>query len=105
VTVVNAETRNEVVRRWYVGQSMRGIAHDLQLSRNTVRRLLDLHEQERQRGASPGELSPLRRRRDSVIDTHLERIRKLLARYPKITVKRLLEELRKHDYQGGYRSL
>jgi len=102
VTVVNTETRNEVVRRWYVGQSMRGIASDLQLSRNTVRRLLDAHEEERQRGASPGELSPLRRRRDSVIDTHLEKIRELLKRYPKITVKRLLEELRKHGYQGGY---
>ncbi|MBW2726647.1 MAG: transposase, partial [Deltaproteobacteria bacterium] len=37
-----------------------------------------------------------------MVDTHVERIRKLLARYPKITVKRLLEELRKHDYQGGY---
>ena len=82
MTVVNAETRNEVVRRWYVGQSMRGIAHDLQLSRNTVRRLLDLHEQERQRGASPGELSPLRRRRDTGLRTSANPDRNIQIHYP-----------------------
>ena len=37
---MNEVTRNEVVRRWRAGASMRAIARALGLSRNTVRKVL-----------------------------------------------------------------
>ena len=99
---MNSQVRNEIVRRWYGGQSMRGVARDMKIARKTVRAALDQHEQQRQQGAVPAELQPLRTRRGSLIDPHVETIRNLLARYPKITVRRIREELQEHGYTGGY---
>ena len=57
---------------------------------------------ERQQGAAPAELKAPRARRASLVDPHVETIQELLARYPKITVQRIWEELRDRGYRGGY---
>jgi transposase len=96
--------RNEILRRWYGGQSIRGVARDLKVARKTVKAVLEQHEQERQHGAVPPELKAPRARRASLVDPHVETIQDLLARYPKITVQRIWEELQPRGYTGGYSS-
>jgi transposase len=95
---MNEQTRNDIIRRWHEGQSMRGIAGDLHLSRETVKRVVEQHRGDREN--DPGQAP--RKRRPSKVDAYEEQIRKLLARYPKITVRRLWEELASEGYQGGY---
>jgi len=99
---MNPQIRNEITRRWYGGQSMRGIAGDMKVARKTVKAVLELHQLERQQGAMPGELKAPRARRVSLVDPHVKTIQELLARYPKITVQRIWEELRDRGYSGGY---
>jgi transposase len=99
---MNSQIRNEIVRRWYGGQSIRGVAREMKIARKTVKDVLELHELQRQQGAVPTELQPPQTRRASLVDPHVERIQKLLSRYPKITVRRIWEELRGHGYTGGY---
>ncbi len=96
---MNNRTRNAVIRCWNEGKSMRSIAKDLHLSRETVRRIVDRHRHDR------GEIdSPMsrRKRRPSKVDRFEPQITKLLERYPNITIQRILEELRQEGYDGGY---
>ena len=94
------DVRNEVLRRWYGGQSMRGIARDLHLSRKTVAGTIAGHQQQRAQGVTglpaPSEV------RGSQVDSYEATLREYLARYPKMSVVRLLEELRRVGYTGGY---
>ena len=99
---MNAQIRNEIIRRWYGGQSMRGVVREMKLARKTVKAVLKQHENERQQGAVPAELKAPRTRRASLVDPHVETIQDLLSRYPKITVQRIWEELRGRGYTGGY---
>ena len=100
---IQATTKNEIIRRFYSGQSMRQIATELQVSRKSVRRVLDEHDQQRQSdGADTGELPPRRPRRGSLVDAYEELIRELLGRYPDITCTRLLQELQAAGYTGSY---
>lgn len=99
---MNATTMNEIIRRFYSGQSMRGIARELRVARKTVRRVIHDHEHDRQDGADNSELPKARERRGSLVDEHEDAIRALLARYPDITATRVLEELRVAGYAGGY---
>jgi transposase len=95
------EVRHEIVRRWREGQSMRGIAQDLNAARKTVKSVIQSHQRQREEGIVPPELSPRKKRR-SQLDEHEDALRELLTRYPNITVTRLLEELRDRGYRGGY---
>lgn len=97
---MSEELRNEIVRRYHAGQSMRGIAHDLQISRDRVRRGLAKHQQARSGvdPAVPGEHHP----RPSLLDEYEEVMRQLLERYPHLTAVRMLEELRQQGFTGGY---
>jgi len=99
---MNDQPDLDVITRWTDGQSQRGIARDLGMSRKRVRRIIERHQQDRREGALPAELRPSTLRRASQLDEFQEPIKSLLARYPDITIVRLLEELRKHGYQGGY---
>ena len=99
---MNAATKNEIIRRFYSGQSMRGIARELHVSRKTVRRVIDAHEHNRKDGADTSDLPSPRQRRGSQVDAYEGTIRELLARYPDITATRVLEELRSAGYTGGY---
>jgi transposase len=90
--------RNEIISRWRAGSSIRQIARELGLARNTVRRVLAQIEA-RRAGAPDG--SPTRWR-PSRFDPSEPVIRELLGRYPDLTAVRLLEELRQRGFTGGY---
>jgi transposase len=93
---MNEATRNEIVRRWGAAASMRQIARDLGLARNTVRRVLA--ELTAQRAGTHASAA----RRPSLLDVHEPFIQELLGRYPDLTATRLLEELRHRGFTGGY---
>ena len=89
--------RNEIISRWRVGSSIRKIARELGLARNTVSRVLVQIEAQR----TGHEGSPIRRR-PSRLDHFEPFIQGLLGRYPDLTAVRLLEELRERGFTGGY---
>jgi transposase len=94
---MNEVTRNEVVRRWRGGASMRSIARALGLARNTVRRVLaDVT------AARAGEPAPRPGARPSLLDSYEAVIVDLLGRYPDLTAARVLQELRARGFRGGY---
>ena len=70
------QTRNEIVRRWRAGASMRRIARELGLARNTVSLALRQVEGRRAGDGSGPE------RRPCLLDPYEPVIRELLARYP-----------------------
>jgi transposase len=94
---MNEATRNEVMRRWQAGASMRAIARDLGLARNTVRAALAGVLAARA-GQAPGARAP----RPSLLDPYTAVTEELLGRYPDLTATRLLEELRARGFTGGY---
>ena len=99
---LSAEEINEIIHRRALGQSVRGIARTMCLSRRAVSRALSEHDSARQQGSPHPGLPGRRRRRPSVVDDYEEAIGGFIKRYPDITVIRLLEELRALGYQGGY---
>src|SRR5450432_2842620 len=99
---MNAETRHEIVRRHQGGASVRRIAEDLDLARQTVRGVIRRWHAERA-GANPSAALPTPpQRRASLLDAFDDAIRQWLERYPDITVTRLLQELRAQGYPGQY---
>jgi len=89
--------RNEVIRLGYGGTSQRRIAKMLGISRKSVQRIVDQHQDDRA-GVSRQE----RHRRVSLLDAFEEKIAALVERYPDITAVRLHEELGRSGFQGGY---
>jgi transposase len=97
---MNEERRNEIVYRWHRGQSMRTIARQLHVSRNTIRRVLAARTSADGNASAEGDGSY--RQRTSLLDPFETTIRSLLQRYPEISITRLLNELRNEGYQGSY---
>lgn len=97
---MNEELRSEVLSRRYGGQSGRDIARELRLSRKTVAKILREHREQRAQGATG--LPKPRASRGSLVDAYEAMLREYLARYPGMSVVRLLEELRRQGYSGGY---
>ncbi|MDP6558128.1 MAG: IS21 family transposase [Pirellulaceae bacterium] len=96
---------NEIVHRWQGGQSLRGIARDLSLSRWQVSRAVREHQAARAEGpvdASNSALPAAPESRGSKLDVFESTIGELLKRYPQMTATRIFEELKKQGYQGGY---
>jgi len=93
---MNEQTRNEIVRRWHAGASIRQMARDLSLSRNTVSQALADVQGQRAGTTVPAP------RRPSLLDPYEPVLQELLGRYPDLTVRRLLEELRHRGFTGGY---
>ena len=93
---MNELTRNEIVRRFRAGASMRRIARELGLARNTVTQALRQVEG-RRGGDGPGP-----KRRPSLLDPFEPVLGELLARYPDLNATRLFEELRQRGFTGGY---
>ncbi len=94
---MNEETRNEIVRRRQDGASMRRIARELNIARDTVQSVIRRWEADRAGRDSPAPAA----RRPSLVDPFHDTIRQLLERYPNITVQRVLEELRLKGFAGG----
>ena len=92
----------EIVRRWYEGRSLRGIARDLGISRHRVSRTIDRHQRSRDSGVTHPDLPRRRGRRKSKLDPFQDAMEQLLARYPNITAKRMLQELQALGYRGSY---
>jgi transposase len=98
---MNSELVSRIVAMFHGGASVRRIALSLSVSRRTVHRALGQVEQAR--GAATPERAPRRAAaRASKLDAHGPAIAGLLARYPDISVRRILEELRALGYTGGY---
>jgi len=95
---MNEELRHEIVRRWQGGTSMRRIARELGLARETVQGVLRRWQAQRA-GSEAGSGVPARR--PSRVDPFNDTIRHLLARYPDITIVRVYEELRARGFSGG----
>jgi len=81
--------------------SARAIARALGISRNTVRKLVAAHGLERQT-EHRALVAPTRTPRASKLDPFKPRVAELLDTYPEITAQRILEELRKDGFDGGY---
>jgi transposase len=90
------QKRNEIVSRWRAGGSIRQIARELGLARNTVSRALT------QIGAQRAGKAPTSLRRPSQLDPYEPVILELLGRYPDLTGVRLFEELRQRGFSGSY---
>jgi transposase len=97
---MNEELRNEIVRRRQGGASLRRIAKDLGVARDTVQSVIRRWEAAR---AGQESTTPLQApaRRPSLVDPFTDTIRQLLERYPDITIIRLFEELRGRGFTGG----
>jgi transposase len=93
---MNEATRNEIIRRWRAAASIRQIARDLHLARNTVSRVLAAVTAQRDGTTAAAA------RRPSLLDPFDPLIQELLGRYPDLTATRLLEELRHRGFTGGY---
>jgi transposase len=99
---------NDVIHRWQNRQSVRSIAVDLNLSRYKVTRIIAKYTRDRdvdaaiQNDAPPASLGAAPNLRSSKLDPFADQIAQLLERYPKITATRVLEELKRNGYDGGY---
>jgi transposase len=97
---MNEDLRNEILRRWHGGQPIRGISRDLGPSRRSVGRVIVRYQQQRATGVTG--LPAPRGKRGSLVDSFETALRNYLARWPSMSVVRLLEELRRLGYAGGY---
>jgi transposase len=95
---MNEELRHEIVRRRQGGASLRRIAKDLGLARDTVQSVIRRWEAAR---AGQDAATPTPARRPSRVDPFTDTIRHLLERYPDITITRIFEELRARGFTGG----
>ena len=96
------EIRHAIVRRHQEGVSIRQIARELGLARQTVRETLRRWQAERDTANPTAALPARRQRRSSLLDAYDDAIRQWLERYPNISVTRLLEELRAQGFPGQY---
>jgi hypothetical protein len=97
----NEPTDNEIVHRWQGGQSMRGIARELGISRWHVERTIGRHRSARDCDSGVpvnAELPAAATVRSSKLDTFQAQIVQLLARYPNMTATRVFEELKRLGY-------
>jgi len=101
---MNHSLENEVIHRHYAGQSLRGIARDLQIGRDRVAGIVRRHVAARQGSdeTPPARLGPPPTPRGSKLDAFQAQIAALLERYPRLSATRVWEELRQAGYQGGY---
>ena len=94
-------TAHDVVLLTRQGMSRRAIARALNMSRNTVRKILAAHGKARTKEHTALETKPIQKR-PSKLDSHRGRVDALLKEFPDITAQRVFEELRATGFLGGY---
>jgi transposase len=99
---MNEAVRNAIVERRQAGASVRGIARELGIARQSVQRVLDSVATARTGPAQATNLPPAPQRRPSQLDAYEPVLCELLARYPDMTARRLFEELRARGFRGQY---
>ena len=94
----------DVVRLHTGGESQRGVSRALGIARDTVKRILELHEQRRARGetALEREVGPPRTPRASKLDVFEDKIESWLVQHEDLTAVRLHEKLLAAGFDGGY---
>jgi len=80
------------------GWSIRQLQRQFQIGRNTVRRILRVHDDRRNSGH---DLVKKKQKRASKLDSFESEIKRLLEKYPRITGVRVYEELKDAGYTGG----
>jgi transposase len=96
---------NQIVHRWQGGQSMRGIARELGVSRWRVERTIALNNSARSADSAlpvNAELPKARTNRSSKLDEYIPAIEQMLERYPNMTAVRIFQELKQRGYAGGF---
>lgn len=99
---MNEATRNLIVHRSSQGATKCQIAREAGVSPRTVGRVLAGVAQQRRPAAASAAPGASPRGRPSRLDPFVPVMKDLLARYPNLTVVRMLEELRARDFGGGY---
>jgi transposase len=99
-------TRDELIHQVVLltteGMSRRAITRALGVSRNTIRKILRAHGEQRDAGHSALPPCPDRVPRAAKIDAYRDRIQELLSRYPDITAQRVFEIVKDEGFSGGY---
>ena len=107
----DAQLTNDIIHRWRNKQSIRSIARELGLNRFKVASIIRAHQRSTELPAAgdpsagqapPPSLGPAPVLRGSKLDRFEEQLGQLLQRYPRITAKRVFEELQGLGYEGGY---
>jgi transposase len=91
------EFEQELILRSRDGASVCSLSRLFEISRNTVRRILRKHAQERK----SHEILPRMQVRTSKLDEFKPRITQLLEKFPKISGLRMYEELKDEGFDGG----
>jgi transposase len=99
---MNEAVRNAIIERRQAGASIRAIARELGIARQSVQRILAEVEAARAGQAQPTNLPAPPRRRQSLLDEYEPVLRELLTRYADMTSRRLFEELRARGFRGQY---
>jgi transposase len=92
-----------IVTRHTDGWSIHGLARDLRISRNMVRRILRNNAKQRDEGHDSIAVRARRQQtpRGSKLDAFVDRMREHLDKFPRITGHRMFEKLRDAGYTGG----
>ncbi len=99
---MNQQTENDIITRHQGGQSIRGIARDLGLSRHRVSATIARQQASRESQTGSSQLPKPVIERGSKVDAFMSQVQQLLTRYPNITCTRIYEELKRQGYEGGY---
>lgn len=96
------ELAQQVVTLRRKGMSRNAIARALDVSPNTVGKILRTHDAAREEPHTVLTQKPVRAPRPTKLDSYLLKIAGLLDHYDDITAQRLYEEIKAAGYSGGY---
>lgn len=96
------ELVHAIALRQQRGESLRAMSRAEEVSRKTVRRILQQLDERRESMPSDVPPKPRRAPRPSLLDPYLDRIDELLKEFPDIHITRLREILVSEGFRGGY---